>query len=341
MIKYWCVNFDHPACLEHGIRNKLWLMQYQYADDHGRVFQGNKKGAIRKNWERLETIKPNHWFVAYLKPSTFFAVGKVIKPRRAKTAQDHTNSIATYLEQKRSHRQATGYVYYTSVFYENFTDKWTLPADPLMRYPQRIDVDQWRCYVPNGITREGLLGKVPPYELQKAVFEITKSDFEAITRELLSENGPHQQGNSKDEETDKSGIPEEILTPELFSEGGIRTITVNAYERNPAARKSCINHYGYACAVCDDSMEYLYGSVATGVVHVHHLNELATIGKEYVVDPIADLRPVCPNCHAVLHSSTPALTINELRTIVAKHRMKFSRLQKRLETEKRGLRGNT
>jgi 5-methylcytosine-specific restriction protein A len=54
-----------------------------------------------------------------------------------------------------------------------------------------------------------------------------------------------------------------------------------------------------------------------GVIHVHHLRELATLGKEYEVDPINDLRPVCPNCHAILHTSTPAMTINQLRKVLA------------------------
>ena len=55
---------------------------------------------------------------------------------------------------------------------------------------------------------------------------------------------------------------------------------------------------------------------------VGHLTELATIGEEYEVDPIADLRPVCPNCHAVLHSRSPALSISKLRKLLAKRRGK-------------------
>jgi len=316
MTKYWCVNFDDPACLKHGIQKKLWMMQYQYADDQGNDYQGYKKPAIRMNWERLGKIKPGHWFVAYLKHNTFFAIGKVITPRRPQTPHDFADTIANYLDRKKSHEHSTGCVYYTSVFYEDFTDTWTLPARPLMRYPQRIDVDKWRQYVPDGVKREGLLGETPPYELQKAVFEITKDDFDTIRKELLSEQHTHVSGKG----TRKAEIPEEILTPELFVEGATHTITVNAYERNPAARKACIEHYGYVCAVCEHSLEELYGSVAEGMVHVHHLTELATIGKKYEVDPVADLRPVCPNCHAVLHRSTPALSIKKLRTILAKHR---------------------
>ena len=117
-------------------------------------------------------------------------------------------------------------------------------------------------------------------------------------------------------------IPEEILTPERFKEGATRQISVNAYERSPAARQSCIDHYGYDCAVCDRSMADLYGKVAESVIHVHHLKDLATIGGEYEVDPIADLRPVCPNCHAVLHTDSPAMSISKLRKILEKRKSK-------------------
>jgi predicted HNH restriction endonuclease len=40
------------------------------------------------------------------------------------------------------------------------------------------------------------------------------------------------------------------------------------------------------------------------------------LAREYVVDPVADLRPVCPNCHAVLHSRRPAYSIEEVRGLL-------------------------
>lgn len=43
---------------------------------------------------------------------------------------------------------------------------------------------------------------------------------------------------------------------------------------------------------------------------------LSKIGKEYMVHPENDLRPVCPNCHAMLHRRDPALTIDELKEII-------------------------
>jgi len=159
-------------------------MQYQYADDHGNIYQGNKKAAIRKNWERLGEIRPGDQFVAYLQENQFFAIGTVIKPRRSKQADDSTNTIADYLDGKTSHDHRTGYIYYTPVFYEDFTDTWRSPNNRLMRYAQRIDVDGWQHYVPGGIVLKGLGKMVSLPEIRKAVFEIPKGFFETVATQL-------------------------------------------------------------------------------------------------------------------------------------------------------------
>lgn len=106
---------------------------------------------------------------------------------------------------------------------------------------------------------------------------------------------------------------EEVMGSRDLFEGAIREIRVNAYERNPTARALCIQHYGATCVVCDFDFGTAYGDIGQGFIHVHHLLELSQIGREYRVDPIADLRPVCPNCHAMLHRNRPALSIEQLR----------------------------
>lgn len=114
-------------------------------------------------------------------------------------------------------------------------------------------------------------------------------------------------------------IPEEIQkTATRLFEGATIQVTVNSYERNPVARNECLKHYGYACVVCGFSFSSVYGPLGQDYIHVHHLVPLSEIENSYVVDPIADLRPVCPNCHAMLHRETPALTIRQLATLLAK-----------------------
>ena len=114
------------------------------------------------------------------------------------------------------------------------------------------------------------------------------------------------------DETTGEVLPEEVENPESYVEGATKTISVNIYERNPQARKACLLAYGHRCSVCDFSFEALYGEIGRGFIHVHHLKQLADIGSEYQLNPLTDLRPVCPNCHAMLHRRRPAYSIEEL-----------------------------
>lgn len=100
----------------------------------------------------------------------------------------------------------------------------------------------------------------------------------------------------------------------IFVEGAATQITQTRYERNTQARKECLKHYGYSCMVCDFNFEKYYGSIGYQFIHVHHLTQVAGIKQEYKVNPIEDLRPVCPNCHAMLHKDNPPLTIEELKS---------------------------
>lgn len=107
--------------------------------------------------------------------------------------------------------------------------------------------------------------------------------------------------------------PEEVDDPDQFVEGAVTTVTSNRYERDRRARAKCIEHWGLACAVCGFDFEQRYGEIGTDFIHVHHLRELSSVGESYVVHAVDDLRPVCPNCHAMLHRVRPALSIATLR----------------------------
>lgn len=107
--------------------------------------------------------------------------------------------------------------------------------------------------------------------------------------------------------------PGELREPDRFPEGAVRRVSVNAYERNPRARARCIEAYGTACCICGTSLDAVYGDAAKGFIHVHHLRPLSEIAGEYEVDPVEDLRPVCPDCHAVIHLGGEHRSIEEVR----------------------------
>jgi len=112
--------------------------------------------------------------------------------------------------------------------------------------------------------------------------------------------------------------PEEIQEGKGLYEGSVTKIKVNTYERNIEARKKCIAHYGTSCSVCRFDFSQVFGDLGEGFIHVHHLRPLSEIKEEYQVDPINDLRPICPNCHAMIHRKSPPLTIEELQRILRK-----------------------
>lgn len=111
-------------------------------------------------------------------------------------------------------------------------------------------------------------------------------------------------------------LPQEAGTSS-FSEGHAVQVTVNRYERSAGARSACIAHYGYSCSVCEHDLREIYGDVAAEFIHVHHINPIALKEANSEVDPVQDLRPVCPNCHAVIHLNTPPYTIDEVKQMLA------------------------
>lgn len=114
--------------------------------------------------------------------------------------------------------------------------------------------------------------------------------------------------------------PELAPAEGTFPEGARMTVTVSAYERSAAARAVCIERHGTSCSVCGMNFETTYGPAGKGLIHVHHLRPLAAVGTEYQVDPVADLRPVCPNCHAMIHRGEPMHSIEAVQAMLRERR---------------------
>lgn len=111
-------------------------------------------------------------------------------------------------------------------------------------------------------------------------------------------------------------LPEEVSKSELYPEGFSKIIAINSFERNKKARDECLKFHGFKCAVCDFDFEDKYGSLGRNYIHVHHVVPLSEIKQEYMLNPETDLSPVCPNCHAMIHNTSPILSIEELRRII-------------------------
>ncbi len=108
-------------------------------------------------------------------------------------------------------------------------------------------------------------------------------------------------------------MPDEDVT---YVEGAYVEVKVNRFERDPTARAECIKHYKPVCSVCSLDFLEMYGEIGRGFIHVHHITPISEIGVSYELDPVRDLVPVCPNCHAMLHTKKPPYSVRELKNII-------------------------
>lgn len=104
-------------------------------------------------------------------------------------------------------------------------------------------------------------------------------------------------------------------TGEQATEGKRRKVLGTRIERSKSVRDKCLKHWGYSCTACDLNFETRYGKIGKDFIHVHHLNPIALTG-ETKTDPEKDLRPVCPNCHSMIHKRYPPFTIDEIKKMI-------------------------
>jgi predicted HNH restriction endonuclease len=147
----------------------------------------------------------------------------------------------------------------------------------------------------------------------------TLQRFDASKLELLINESGNQHNGFLDEIDEEPSVA-----------GGVKRITVNAYERDPKARAACVRHHGFSCKACDMSFAEVYGERGIDHIHVHHVQPVSTLKSKCTIDPARDLVPVCANCHEMLHRGKELLTVAELRSIIKK-------VKKSLVNRRRGL----
>lgn len=111
---------------------------------------------------------------------------------------------------------------------------------------------------------------------------------------------------------------DELEQTTLYKEGKARLVTSKTYERSRQAREKCLQEHGYQCCICEFDFEATYGELGKEYIHVHHIKPLSEIDEKYEVNPVKDLVPVCPNCHAMIHRGGVTRDIEEIKTLLKK-----------------------
>lgn len=167
-------------------------------------------------------------------------------------------------------------------------------------------------------TESGKLILSSQYKGFKNYFRNSQHQGAAWRIELTSDMQPFRQFLSliSSEETADSSIKSDATPHEKeFTEGAQHSVVLSRFERSTSARHACIEHYGCKCELCGYDFEENFGEIGKGFIHVHHVVPLESIKASYKVNPITDLVPLCPNCHAMAHRRKPPFSLRELQNM--------------------------
>jgi len=108
------------------------------------------------------------------------------------------------------------------------------------------------------------------------------------------------------------------------SEGRILTRLHRYRERNrklvEQRKLKALRVYGkLKCEACDFDFEARYGSRGRGFIEAHHTKPLATL-MENAKTRLEDLALICANCHRMIHSQKPWLSIEDLQALLRSNR---------------------
>lgn len=70
-----------------------------------------------------------------------------------------------------------------------------------------------------------------------------------------------------------------------------------------------------SCEACSFNFENVYGERGQGFIEVHHIKPLHTLEPNSKTK-LDDLALLCANCHRMIHSKRPWLTVEELKSII-------------------------
>ena len=97
---------------------------------------------------------------------------------------------------------------------------------------------------------------------------------------------------------------------DLISEGKAYTRSVKAIERSAKLRKFAVQRQqsigDFSCAICGFNFEKEYGELGKDYIQFHHIKPLseytdAELNDQALKDAVANLIPLCPNCHCMVH----------------------------------------
>jgi hypothetical protein len=104
----------------------------------------------------------------------------------------------------------------------------------------------------------------------------------------------------------------------LFAEGEQIKRERIFFARNKGLREAAIAKWKAVCAVCEFDFGAEYGEIGRGFIEVHHLEPVAQRARSTGANwstSVDDVRPLCANCHRIVHRQRPPIPLDDLRKL--------------------------
>lgn len=114
-----------------------------------------------------------------------------------------------------------------------------------------------------------------------------------------------------------------VLDERIIREGDLKQRTSEYRERSVALRNAAIDKYSengrLNCSACGFDFSKAYPGIGEGRIHIHHLRPVSFMSGEAMKlsEALENVRPLCANCHLIVHTKRPPMAIEELRAILA------------------------
>lgn len=157
-----------------------------------------------------------------------------------------------------------------------------------------------------------------PFTITEAGLELSRRHASAmmpLADFSFSDTGPVL----KDLADDKNVI---VLDDQVIREGELKTRTAEYRTRSRELRQAAVKHYTQdgrlPCAACGFDFSKGYQQIGDGFIHIHHLKPVSFLRGEPInmTQALTHVRPLCANCHQMVHRSSPPIPIATLQSIL-------------------------
>ena len=113
-----------------------------------------------------------------------------------------------------------------------------------------------------------------------------------------------------------------VLDDRIYNEGELKARTAEYRSRSSQLRQEALNHYTQdgrvICAACDFDFGRAYPNIGSGFIQIHHLKPVSFMRGEPMntEQALANVRPLCANCHQMVHRRSPPISIPALRKML-------------------------